>query len=87
VQVTVAEPELSLFFGEEITALAASDATLARLLLDARQRIRELERDRDALRAALQRAAAERARMRRELGAIATALTEQLGLNRALTRR
>ncbi len=80
VQVTVAEPELTLFFGEEVTALAASDATLARLLLDARRRIRDLERDCDILRAALQRAAAERAQMRRELAAIAAALTEQLGL-------
>ena len=37
VQITVAEPELTLFFGEEITALAASNALLARLLLEARQ--------------------------------------------------
>ena len=77
VQVSVAEPELSLFFGEEIVALAASDVTLGRLLLDARQRLRDLEHERAALRAALQRAAAERAQMRRELAAITTALTER----------
>ena len=80
VQITIAEPELSLFFGEEIAALASSDVTLGRLLLDARQRLRALERERDALRAALQRAAAERAQMHREIAAITTALAEQLGL-------
>ena len=80
VQITVAEPELSLFFGEEVAALAASDATAMRLLLEHRQRIAELERQVAAQQAALARAAAERAQMRRDIAAITTALTEQLGL-------
>ncbi len=80
VQVTVAEPELTLFIGEEIAALAASDVTQASLLLDARQRIRELERDRERLSAALVRAGQERAQMQRALTAITEALVDQLGL-------
>ena len=80
VQITVAEPELSLFFGEEIATLAAADMTAMRLLLEQRQRIADLERQVAAQQAALARAADERAQMRRDIAALTTALTEQLGL-------
>ena len=80
VQITVAEPELALFFGEEIAALAGADITAMRLLLEHRQRIAELERQVAAQQAALARAADERAQMRRDIAALTTALSEQLGL-------
>ena len=88
VQVTVAEPALSLFFGEEVTALAASDAQLSRLLLEARRRIHDLERERDDLRAEQARLTAQLHELRVEMQAAITtavddlrsALTDQLGL-------
>ena len=80
VQVTVAEPELSLFFGEEVTALASADATLARLLLEARRRIHDLERERAGLRRNYLRLAAEMEQLRGQMAALSLALAEQLGL-------
>ncbi len=80
VQVTVAEPALSLFFGEEVAALAASDATLARLLLEARWRIHDLERERAGLRRNYLRLAEEMEQLRGQMAALSLALAEHLGL-------
>ena len=80
VQVTVAEPELSLFFGEEIAALASADITAMRLLAEHSRRLAALEAERDRLSAALERVADDRARMHAELAAIRQALAEHLGL-------
>ena len=80
VQITVAEPELSLFFGGEFAALALSDITAHRLVLEHRRRIAELERQVAAQQAALGKAGAERAQLRTHLDKLARACAAQLGL-------